>query len=135
MSSSFNCILSIDSQEFRVVHCAYEFNQPTGAWGRISAKVRSGVITLHLDVPDNSTLLAWAADPHKKLSGSLIFHRIDRPMVSEKLTFEEGFCVSYEEIFTVGSTTAGAYQCVLQISAANLTLGAVEKESIWVQKL
>jgi hypothetical protein len=135
MSSSFNCVLSVAGQEFSVVHCAYEFNQPTGARGRASAKVRSGVITLHLDVPDNNHLLAWAADPHKKLSGNLVFHQIDRPVVSEKLTFEDGFCVSYEEIFEVGSTTAGAYRCMLQISAANLSLGAVEKESIWVQKL
>ena len=54
-------------------------------------------------------------------------------MAREVLTFDDGFCVSYEEVFVAGSNAAGAYRCVLQISAGKLTLGAAEKDSAWVQ--
>ena len=131
--SSFRCVLSLADQDFPVVHCAYEFSQATSERGRASAKVRSGIITLHLDVPDGDHLLAWAADPHKKLSGALTFEETNRPMAREVLAFDDGFCVSYEEVFVAGSSAAGAYRCVLQISAAKLTLGAAEKDSAWVQ--
>lgn len=131
--SSFHCTLSLAEQTFPVVHCTYAFSQATSERGRASAKVRSGLITLHLDVPDGDVLLAWAADPHKKRSGTLTFDATDRPIAREVLTFEDAFCVSYEEAFVAGSTTAGAYRCVLHISAARLTLNAAEKDSAWAQ--
>ena len=129
--ASFRCILSLADQDFPVVNCSYEFNQATSDRGRVAAKVRSGIITLHLDVPDGDQLLAWAADPHKKLGGHLTFRETNRPIAREVLAFEDGFCVSYEEVFVAGSSAAGAYQCILQISAAKLTLNAAEKDSAW----
>lgn len=131
--ASFRCILSLADQDFPVAHCAYEFSQATSERGRVAAKVRSGLITLHLDVPDGDQLLAWAADPHKKLSGYLTFQETNRPIAREVLTFEDGICVSYEEIFVAGSGTTGAYRCILQISAAKLSLGVAEKDSAWAQ--
>lgn len=131
--ASFKCVLSLADQDFPVVHCTYEFSQATNERGRVSAKVRSGLITLHLDVPDGDQLLVWAADPQKKHSGYLTFQETNRPIAREVLTFEDGFCVSYEEIFVAGSNVSGAYRCVLHISAAKLTLGTAEKDSAWVQ--
>ena len=131
--ASFRCILSLAGQDYPVVHCTYEFSQSTSNRGRVAAKVRSGLITLHLDVPDGNQLLAWAVDPHKKLSGYLTFRETNRPIAREVLAFEDGFCVAYEEIFVAGSGTAGAYRCVLQISAAKLMLDTAEKDSAWVQ--
>ena len=131
--SSFHCTLTLEGQAFPVTQCAYEFSQATSERGRVSAKVRSGIITLQLNVPDGDTLLAWAADPHKKLNGFLVFDETNRPVAREILTFEEGFCVSYEEIFMAGSGTASAYRCMLQISAAKLTLGAALKDSAWAE--
>ena len=131
--ASFHCTLTLENQVFSVTQCAYAFSQATSERGRVSAKVRSGTITLQLDVPDGDALLAWAADPHKKLNGFLVFDETNRPVARETLTFEEGFCVSYQEIFVAGSGTAGAYRCTLQISAAKLTLGAAIKDNAWAQ--
>ena len=131
--SSFRCILTLEDQDYPVVHCAYEFTQATNERGQAAAKVRSGLLNLQLDVPDGDQLLAWAADPHKKLDGYLLFQETNRPVVREKLTFEDGFCVLYEEIFTSGSESEGAYRCVLQISAGKLTLNTVEKDNTWTQ--
>ena len=131
--ASFHCTLTLEGQVFPVMQCAYEFSQATSERGRVAAKVRSGTITLQLDVPDGDALLAWAADPHKKLNGFLVFDETNRPVAREVLAFENGFCVSYQEVFVAGSNAAGAYRCVLQISVAKLALNAAEKDSAWAQ--
>ncbi len=131
--SSFRGMLLLAGQEFPLVQCSYEFSQATSERGRVVAKVRSGLLVLHLDVPDGDQLLTWANDPHKKLSGSVVFHQTDRPVVREELAFEDGFCVAYEENFSSGAAPEGAYRCTLHISAARLALGAVAKDNTWVQ--
>lgn len=131
--SSFRCILTLAGQDFPVALCNYEFEQATTERGRATAKVRSGLITLHLDVPDGDQLFAWATDPHKKLNGHLVFFETNRPIAREKLAFEDAFCVSYDEVFQSGAEPAGAYRCILQISAAKLALNAAEKDSAWAQ--
>lgn len=131
--SSFRCLLTLADQDFPVVLCNYEFEQATTERGRATSKVRSGLITLHLDVPDSDQVFAWATDPHMKLSGYIVFFETNRAIVREKLTFEDGFCVSYNEVFQSGAEPEGAYHCILRISAAKLALNATEKESAWVQ--
>lgn len=129
--SSFHCLLFLDGQQYPVVHCSYEFTQPAAQRGRATAKVRSGLLGLHLDVPDGDQLLAWACNPLEKKSGQLVFQQIDSPVPSEVLQFAEAFCVSYEEAFMAGSNTAGAYRCALQLTAGQLQLDAVAKDSNW----
>lgn len=131
--ASFLCILTVGNQDFPVIHCSYEFKQATNERGRVAAKVRSGLITLQLDVPESDQLVAWAADSRKKLSGELVFQETNRPVAREKLAFEDAFCVSYEEVFVSGDGMDGAYQCTVQISAAKLTMGTVENDSYWTQ--
>ena len=131
--SSFRCLLLLAEQELPVVHCTYQFSQPTAQRGRVAAKVRSGLITLELDVPHDDQLLAWAADPQKKLSGTLLFLETNRPTLSEQLTFEDTFCVAYREDFHSGAEPEGAYRCTLQLSASKLTLGTVARDSTWAE--
>lgn len=111
--------------------CSYEFDQLVTEGGRATAKVRSGLINLDLDVPKDNVLLDWAASPNKKLSGHLIFFNTNAPTAREKLIFTDAFCVSYEETFQIGATQLGAYRCMLQLSASKLTLGVAEKPSAW----
>ena len=126
-------MLSLDGQEYPVTHCSYEFAQAVTERGRATAKVRSGTLSLQLDVPHDDQLLAWATDPHKKLNGYLTFQETNRPIAREILEFEDGFCVSYEEAFSSGEEPQGAYRCLLQISAGKLLLGAAEKDNTWAQ--
>ncbi|MCC3158602.1 hypothetical protein LJ737_15235 [Hymenobacter sp. 15J16-1T3B] len=131
--ASFACTLTLDDQDYPVTHCTYEFSQPTNERGRVAARVRSGLITLHLDVPESDELVAWAVDSNRKLSGHLVFQETNRPVAREKLAFEDGFCVAYEEQFVSGNGGNGAYQCMVRISAAKLTLGTVENDSLWTR--
>ena len=129
--SSFSCTLTVAGKDWPVVLCSYEFDQLTTEEGRATAKVRSGFITMHLDVPDDNALLEWAASPYKKHSGQLVFFNTNAPTARERLIFTDAFCVSYEESFWSGATQLGSYRCILRISAAKLTLGAAQKLSEW----
>ncbi|RZK30080.1 MAG: hypothetical protein EOO63_07630 [Hymenobacter sp.] len=130
--SSFRSLLQLGKQEFVLRECTYAFDQAVSERGLVTAKVRSGLLVLHLDVPTSDELLDWANDPRKKLSGTIVFHRPDEPLAGETLKFEEGFCVAYEENFRAGATPEGAYRCTLHISAASLAMGAVTKDNTWV---
>jgi hypothetical protein len=131
--SSFRGILTVAGQDFPLAACTYEFSQATSERGRVVAKVRSGLLTLHLDVPNTDQLLDWANDPQKKLSGTIVFHQTDQPIASETLHFADGLCVAYDEAFQAGAAPEGAYRCTLHISAASLAMGAVRKDNNWVE--
>jgi hypothetical protein len=129
---SFRSLLQLAGQEFALAECTYAFDQATNERGRVVAKVRSGLLVLHLDVPTSDLLLGWANDPHKKLSGTIVFYQTDQPLAGETLRFEDGFCVAYEEYFQSGAAPEGAYHCTLHIAAATLVMGAVAKDNAWL---
>jgi len=129
--SSFRGLLQLANQEFVLAECTYAFDQAVSERGRVTAKVRSGLLVLRLDVPASDMLLDWANDPAKKLSGIVIFHRPDEPLAGETLRFEDGFCVAYEETFQAGAAPEGAYRCTLHISAASLAMGTITKDNNW----
>lgn len=131
--ASFRCLLVLDGLEYPVVHCTYEFTQAATGRGRAAAKVRSGLLHLQLDVPPGDKLLAWACAPQHKKSGQLLFHQLDSPIPSELLQFEDALCVGYDETFVAGSDAAGAYRCALRLTAGQLQLDAVAKDSYWAQ--
>ena len=132
--ASFNCILHLDGRYYPVTKCSYEFEQTVNERGRAMGKVRTSLIHLTLPVPDDDVLLAWAADAHKKMSGQLTFDHVDQPFTHEELSFEDGFCVAYEEVFAPGTTREiTSYVCTLQISAARLSMGATAKDSYWAK--
>lgn len=131
--SSFRCLLLLPGHELPVVQCSYEFSQSTLQRGQPNAGVRSGTINLQLDVPHTDVLLAWAFDAQKKMSGSLVFLQTNQQLVREELTFEDTFCVSYQEIFLESDTGQGAYRCHLQLSASKLVLGASTRDNKWAE--
>lgn len=131
--ASFRCLLVLDGLEYPVVHCTYEFTQAAAGRGRATAKVRSGLLQLQLDVPASDKLLTWACNPQQQKSGQILFHQLDSPIPSELLQFESAFCVGYDETFVAGSDTAGAYRCALRLTAGKLRLDAVAKDSYWAQ--
>ena len=77
-------------------------------------------------MPDGDLLLAWAADPHKRLLAHLLLRDADAGTVLETLTLPAAYCVSYSETFVAGSLTDGAYVCDLTLadpSGFTLTAG------------
>ena len=120
--ASFSAELQVAGQRYPVRHCSYEFTQTTTERGRVSAKVRHGLVHLTLDVPDDEVLLDWAATPYKPLAGRIIFFDGKGGSALETLTWEAGECVGYQEVFASGDADAGAYVCHLTIAAPQLTM-------------
>lgn len=120
--ASFTAELQVAGQRYPVRHCYHEFTQATSERGRVSAKVRHGLVRLTLDVPENDVLLSWAATPYKPLAGRVVFFDGKGGPVLEMLAWEVGQCVGYQEEFVAGSVSAGAYVCHLTIAAPQLTM-------------
>ena len=120
--ASFYAELHVAGATYPVRHCAYAFTQATSERGRVVAKVRHGLVHLTLDVPDDDQLLDWAATPYKPLAGQVSFYDAKGGPVLETLAWEEGQCVAYQEEFSSGNQSQGAYVCHLTIAAPKLTL-------------
>ncbi|OON69101.1 type VI secretion system tube protein TssD [Hymenobacter sp. CRA2] len=121
--ASFYAELYVEGRVYPVLRCSLEFNQATRERGRVAGRVRHGPLQVLLDVPDDDTLVAWAADPHKKLAGHLIFFDTARLSPHESIEFAQGECVRYQEDFEPDGTPTGAYQCTILITAPQFVLG------------
>jgi len=114
--ASFSAQLQIEGQAFRVQHCSFGVQQATHQRGRVSTKVRYGLVQVLLDVPDSEVLLAWAADPHKQLAADVVFLDANGGSAIETLRLPAAYCVAYQEEFRQGDSQVGAYVCQLTLS-------------------
>ena len=124
--ASFSAELHVAGQIFPVLSFDYGVHQAIDSRGRVTTKVRSGPVRLRLPMLDGDLLLAWAADPHKRLLAHLLLRDADAGTVLETLTLPAAYCVSYSETFVAGSLTDGAYVCDLTLadpSGFTLTAG------------
>lgn len=121
--SSFTAELRVTGHRYPVVQFHMAFTQATQR-GRVNAKVNHGRLELELDVPHQDHLLAWAAEAHKALPGTLvIFDAVGQP--TEYVSFATGYCVTYHEVFEAGDAQRGAYRCTLHLTdPSGFTMGA-----------
>ncbi|NML65106.1 hypothetical protein HHL22_07790 [Hymenobacter sp. RP-2-7] len=116
--SSFYAELEVAGHTYPLRQCQFEFEQATDARGRTVAKVRHGQLHLTLNVPPDDLLLDWANTAHKLLAGHITFFDTARRTARETVSFTAGQCVSYQESFTAGDASDGAYVCQLIIATA-----------------
>lgn len=114
--ASFSAELYADGNVFSVLHCSFGVHQATNQRGQVSTKVRYGPVQLTLDVPEGDSLLAWAADPHKRLLVDILFRDANGGSVVETLRLNAAYCVFYGEEFQDGDADDGAYVCRLTLS-------------------
>jgi hypothetical protein len=120
--ASFAAELEVDGRTYPVRLCRFEFKQATDARGRTRGKVRHGLVSVVVDVPDDDALLDWANTPAKALAGHVTFYETSQPTARETLSFTAGHCVGYSEVFVSGDGDAGAYRCTLTLSAEKLEI-------------
>ncbi len=120
--ASFHAELEVSGQTYPVRSCFFDFSQATNERGRVTARVRHGLVHLMLDVPDDELLLDWGTTAHKPLAGHVTFFETDGHTARETLAWEAGECVGYHETFAAGDAVAGAYVCQVVIAASKLVL-------------
>lgn len=114
--ASFSAELHVTGQVFRLRQCTYQTEQATGTRGRTVAKVRFVPIALVLDVPESDALLAWAANPRKRLAADIVFRNGVGGSPLETLHLNGAYCVAYTEEFVHGDAAAGAYVAYLTLA-------------------
>ena len=114
--ASFAAELRVAGHAFPVIHCAFGVEQATHQRGRVSTKVRYGLVQLTLAVPEGDELLAWAAAPQKRQPAEVLFRDSVGGSVLETLSLKGAYCVVYHEQFISGDEQGGAYQCLLTLS-------------------
>ena len=120
--ASFAAELEIEGRTYPVRRCRFEFKQAIDERGWARGKVRHGLVSLVVDVPEGDDLLAWANEPAKTLAGHVTFFETNQPTARETLGFTAGHCVGYAETFVAGDDDTGAYRCVLTIAAEKLEM-------------
>jgi hypothetical protein len=127
---SFKAELSLEGKTFRISNCEYKMVRETDTSGRPVAGVKYMLIQLVLDGSEDETLLFWAADPQKKVSGTLTFYRIDQESVLKEVKFEDAFCVVYNEVFGFNNNAQNnaSYILKIQISSGKASIGGVNLE-------
>jgi hypothetical protein len=114
--ASFTAQLLVNGQRFPVQRCSFGAEQATHQRGRVSTKVRYGPVHVLLDVPDGDTLVAWAAEPQKQFTVSIVFLDAAGGSAVETLRLPSAYCVAYQEDFTQGDGQDGAYVCQLTLA-------------------
>jgi hypothetical protein len=114
--------LLVANHTYPIRLATYEFTQATGPRGRVTERVRMGLVYLTLDIPADDFLVSWAATPNKPLAGQVVFMAAQGGMALETLGWETGQCVGYQEEFVAGDQAAGSYVCHLTIAAPKLTI-------------
>lgn len=114
--ASFSAELLVEGYGYPLTSCFFGVHQATGQRGRVSTKVRYEPIHLTLDVPHDDLLLAWAADPHKRVAAALIFRNADGGSAIETVQMTGAYCVSYAEGFRAGDAQNGAYQAFVTLT-------------------
>ncbi|MCX6216955.1 type VI secretion system tube protein TssD [Spirosoma sp.] len=123
MAASFSAefILPDAGASFRVLTCDYQLSQMTDQRGRPTAGVRSGLLRIAIMGANYQSLTHWAIDPFKAHDGSIVFKDLVGKTF-KTITFTQGYCVSYREIFTPHDGEAVVYRFDLGITAAQVTL-------------
>jgi hypothetical protein len=114
--ASIAASLEVESHHFRLLHCTFRISQAITSRGRATEKARCSPVELVLDVPAGDFLLAWAANPLKRVAVNIVFSNAATGSALETLSLPAAYCVAYQEQFVQGNAQEGAYQCSLTLA-------------------
>ncbi|WP_298503620.1 type VI secretion system tube protein TssD [uncultured Maribacter sp.] len=119
----------MDSSEYSVLHCTYNFEQPMDNTGKPSGKPRGGQIMITLESQGKYDLFHWMKEPEQTKDGVIIFFKRDALSRLQEVSFSEGYCVSLEEEFDAIDDIPMQKRIV--ISAKTITIGDMVFENSW----
>ncbi len=127
---SFISKLEIDGNQFKVLHCSFNFNQPLGTNLKPSGKPQGGVLNVTLEVSKNTDFFYWMINPSLTKNGSLTF--FNRDAMSKQITFDfqNAFCTNLSGVFDAYNSEP--LKISVSIVAETLTInGEVDYSNNW----
>lgn len=101
---AFKAKLSFNGKEYDVLDCNYKFKRDVDSKGRPSSSIYGGVIDVHIESTEDTSILESMINQYSLTSGSVVFRRGDEESKMKEITWESGYIIDYEEdIDVVGS--------------------------------
>lgn len=126
---AFRATLNLGGKEFDVLDCSYKLNRDVDAKGRPSSNIYGGVINVHVESTEDTSILEQMVTQFKPISGSIMFKKGDEEAKMKELEWENGYIVSFEEdIDVVGSRPMSIR---FSVSAQVLKMGSAQFEQNW----
>jgi hypothetical protein len=116
--------LRLESKEYKVIECEYEFVQPIKETGQPAGHPAGGLIHLTIVSPDNSDLFLhdWMQSATEHKDGKIIFSVVDTGTPSIKsLHFKRAYCIRLYEYFNLHANVQMLTK--ITISAAEISFG------------
>lgn len=126
---SFLAKLHVDGQEYNVLHCTYNFEQPMDSSGKPAGKPIGGQIMVTLESQGKFDLFHWMSSPDQTKDGYIIFYRRDGMSQLQRLDFIKSYCVSLEEEFDANDDIPMQKRIV--ISAKTIKIGDMTFDNSW----
>lgn len=126
---AFRATLNLGGKEFDVLDCSYKLNRDVDAKGRPSSNIYGGVVNVHVESTDDTSILEQMVNQFKPISGSIVFKKGDEEAKMKELEWENGYIIGFEEdIDVVG---AKPMSIKFSVSAQVLKMGSAQFEQNW----
>ncbi|MRX64899.1 type VI secretion system tube protein TssD [Maribacter luteus] len=126
---SFLAKMIIDGQDYNVLHCTYNFEQPMDSTGKPAGKPLGGQIMVTLESQGKYDLFHWMSSPDQTKDGTIIFFKRDAMSQLQRVEFSKAYCVSLEEEFDAIDDIPMQKRIV--ISAKTIKIGDMTFENRW----
>ncbi len=130
--SSFQTFLKIGDRRYELNAVRVEISQLVDTLSRPASPTQGGKITTELNTPDagDPTLIDWMISPTKRLSGKVIYKRIDSNATLKTITFYDAYCVDLRQLFD-GTGQSGQLRTLLTISPRLLSMDGLQLDNRW----
>lgn len=126
---AFRATLNLGDKEFDVLDCSYKLNRDVDSKGRPSSNIYGGIVNVHVESTDDTSILEQMVNQFKPIAGNIVFKKGDEEAKMKELQWENGYIVSFEEdIDIVGSRPMSIK---FSVSAQTLKMGSAQFEQNW----
>lgn len=126
---AFRATLNFGGKAFDVLDCKYSLKRDVDSKGRPSSNIYGGLIKVHVESTDDTSILEQMTAQFKPTSGSVTFKKGDEEAKMKELTWENGYIVEFEEdIDIVGSKPM---TITFVVSAQVIKIGGAQFEQNW----
>ncbi len=128
---AFRATLKLGGKEFDVLDCNYALKRDVDSKGRPSSNIYGGVVNVHVESTEDTSILEQMVSQFKPISGSIVFKKGDEEAKMKELEWENGYIISFEEdIDIIGSKPM---TIKISVSAQVLKIGSAQFEQNWPQ--
>ena len=126
---AFRATLNFGGKDFDVLDCKYELKRDVDSKGRPSSNIYGGLIRLHVESTEDTSILEQMTDQFKPNTGSVTFKKGDEEAKMKELTWENGYIVEFaEDIDIIGSKPM---TITFTVSAQIIKIGGAQFEQNW----